>query len=112
MTLPDFLFPQFGRGVAETQARQNQRELEAEASRARVNAIHRIAQHFKRAHLQPTDRFREDLAADDIDRVEVMMELEELFDLDLSDSGVDDVATVGEAVEIVVGLARRKAVQQ
>jgi acyl carrier protein len=45
--------------------------------------------------------FAEDLDADSLDLVELVMALEEQFDITVDESELEDVSTVGEAFELV-----------
>jgi len=47
--------------------------------------------------------FQEDLAADSLDLVELIMELEDQFGLKIPDDDAQKITTVGQAVEYVVG---------
>lgn len=47
-------------------------------------------------------RFKEDLDADSLDIVEFVMGMEEKFDVELPESEVEGVATVGQAVDLVM----------
>ncbi len=47
----------------------------------------------------PTARFREDLEADSLDLVELIMEFEEKFGGEISDEEAQKITTVGEAVK-------------
>lgn len=49
----------------------------------------------------PTARFREDLEADSLDLVELIMAFEEEFNGDISDEDAQKITTVGEAVEYI-----------
>lgn len=42
--------------------------------------------------------FKEDLGADSLDVVELVMELEDEFDMEISDEDAEKIATVGDAV--------------
>ena len=46
-------------------------------------------------------RFREDLEADSLDLVELIMEFEEQFGATISDDGAQQIKTVGHAVDYV-----------
>lgn len=48
-----------------------------------------------------TARFREDLEADSLDLVELIMALEEEFDAEISDEDAQTITTVGEAVNYI-----------
>lgn len=45
--------------------------------------------------------FREDLGADSLDVVELVMELEDEFDMEISDDDAEKIATVGDAVSYI-----------
>lgn len=45
--------------------------------------------------------FKEDLGADSLDVVELVMELEDEFDLEISDEDAEKITTVGEVVEYI-----------
>jgi acyl carrier protein len=46
-------------------------------------------------------RFKEDLDADSLDIVEFVMGMEEKFDVELPESEVEGVTTVGQAVDLI-----------
>ncbi len=45
--------------------------------------------------------FVNDLGADSLDQVELVMELEEEFDLDIPDDAAEKIQTVGQAIEFI-----------
>ncbi len=45
--------------------------------------------------------FGDDLGADSLDLVELVMELEEVFDISVDESELEGIGTVGQAVELV-----------
>jgi len=47
-------------------------------------------------------RFKEDLDADSLDLVELVMGLEERFEIDVPEEDLDGVDTIGKAVDLVV----------
>jgi acyl carrier protein len=49
--------------------------------------------------------FQEDLNADSLDLVELIMEMEDRFKLKISDEDAEGIATVGDAVDYVVARA-------
>lgn len=49
----------------------------------------------------PAARFREDLEADSLDLVELIMAFEERFDGEISDEEAQKITTVGEAVTYI-----------
>jgi len=46
-------------------------------------------------------KFVEDLGADSLDVVELVMALEEKFDIEIPDSDAESIATVGDAVKYI-----------
>jgi len=51
--------------------------------------------------ITPESRFREDLEADSLDLVELIMEFEDEFGGEISDEDAQSITTVGEAVDYV-----------
>ena len=49
----------------------------------------------------PTASFIEDLGADSLDIVELVMELEEEFDINIPDDAAEKIQTVGQAVQYI-----------
>jgi len=54
-------------------------------------------------------RFKEDLDADSLDLVELVMGLEERFDISVPEEDLENVATIGQAVDLVVAKVDAKA---
>jgi acyl carrier protein len=54
-------------------------------------------------------RFKEDLDADSLDLVELVMGLEERFDVTIPEEDLEGVATVGQAVDLVLSKANGTA---
>lgn len=48
--------------------------------------------------------FKEDLGADSLDVVELVMELEDEFDMEISDDDAEKIVTVGDAVNYIQSL--------
>ena len=48
-----------------------------------------------------TSNFNYDLGADSLDEVELVMSLEEEFNIEISDMEADQIPTVGEAVDFI-----------
>jgi acyl carrier protein len=46
-------------------------------------------------------KFKEDLGADSLDVVEIVMELEDEFDVEISDDDAEKITTVGDAVTYI-----------
>jgi acyl carrier protein len=54
------------------------------------------------SEVTPEASFREDLEADSLDLVELIMELEEAFGMEIPDEEAEKITTVEEAVDYVV----------
>jgi acyl carrier protein len=54
-------------------------------------------------------RFKEDLDADSLDLVELVMGLEERFDIAVPEEDLENVGTVGQAVDLVLAKLAAKA---
>jgi len=53
------------------------------------------------AKVKPEARFREDLEADSLDLVEMIMAIEEEFSGEISDEDAQKITTVGEAINYI-----------
>ncbi len=53
----------------------------------------------------PEASFIDDLGADSLDTVELVMALEEEFDIEIPDEDAEKIATVGHAIEYIEGHA-------
>jgi acyl carrier protein len=53
------------------------------------------------AEVKPEATFKEDLGADSLDVVELVMELEDEFDVEISDDDAEKIVTVGDAVNYI-----------
>lgn len=51
--------------------------------------------------LKPETRFNEDLGADSLDQIEIVMELEEEFDITIADDIIEQVKTIADAAQQV-----------
>ena len=51
--------------------------------------------------VKPETRFKEDLDADSLDLVEAVLALEEEFGLSIPEEEMEDVTTVGQAIDLV-----------
>ena len=56
----------------------------------------------------PEASFIEDLGADSLDIVELVMELEEEFDIQIPDDQAEKIKTVGQAVEYIKSEVKKK----
>ena len=50
--------------------------------------------------------FKEDLGADSLDIVELIMAFEEAFDIEIPDADAEKISTVGDAVEYIKSVAK------
>ncbi|WP_088105061.1 acyl carrier protein [Halalkalibacter urbisdiaboli] len=53
------------------------------------------------AEVKPEASFKDDLGADSLDVVELVMELEDEFDLEISDEDAEKISTVADVVEYI-----------
>lgn len=53
------------------------------------------------AEVTPSASFVDDLGADSLDRVELVMALEEAFDLEIPDDDAEKIATVQDAIDYI-----------
>lgn len=53
------------------------------------------------ADISRETRFREDLTVDSLDFVELVMDLEEIFEMSISDEDAEKIQTVGQAVQYI-----------
>jgi acyl carrier protein len=62
-----------------------------------------LAVHFDRdaASMTGATRFREELDADSLELMEVNLQLEEEFEISIPEEEMEDVKTVGEAVDLI-----------
>jgi acyl carrier protein len=55
----------------------------------------------KEGEVKPDSNFQNDLGADSLDTVELVMALEEAFDIEIPDEDAETITTVGEAVAYI-----------
>jgi acyl carrier protein len=60
------------------------------------------------AEVTPQAQFVQDLGADSLDTVELVMALEEEFDVEIPDEDAEKIKTVGEAVSYIKDKAGKK----
>ncbi len=53
------------------------------------------------AEVTPTANFTDDLGADSLDTVELIMEFEKEFDIQIPDDKAEKIATVGDAISFI-----------
>jgi len=54
------------------------------------------------AEVKPESNFQNDLGADSLDTVELVMALEESFDIEIPDEAAEGITTVGDAVKYIL----------
>jgi len=54
-----------------------------------------------REKINPQTSFVNDLGADSLDTVELVMELEDEFDIDIPDDAAEKIQTVGQAIDFI-----------
>ena len=57
------------------------------------------------AEVKEESNFQNDLGADSLDTVELVMALEEAFDIEIPDDAAEKIATVGDAVTYIIAKA-------
>lgn len=61
-----------------------------------------VAEQFGLGKVHPKDRLIEDLKGDALDAIELVMRLEEQFNVQIPDEEVDNIITVQDAIDCVV----------
>ncbi len=61
-----------------------------------------VAEQFGLGKVHPKDRLIEDLKGDALDAIELVMRLEEQFNVQIPDEKVDGIITVQDAIDCVV----------
>lgn len=62
----------------------------------------------KKEEIKPESSFVDDLGADSLDTVEVVMALEEEFAIEIPDEDAEKIATVGQAVKYIEDKIKKK----
>ncbi len=60
---------------------------------------------IKASGIEETSRFRDDLDADSLDLVELVMELEDQYGIRITDDEAERIETVGQAIDFVLAHA-------
>ncbi len=68
-----------------------------------AKVIEIVAQHMghDKSKITPNMSFTEDLNADSLDQVELVMELEDVFETDIPDDEAEKIKTVGDAINFI-----------
>jgi acyl carrier protein len=76
----------------------------SEDEKVKTRVIEIVAEQLgvAKEQVKPETHFINDLGADSLDTVELVMELEEEFDINIPDDAADKIQTVGQAIEYIV----------
>ncbi len=72
--------------------------MDAQALEERVNGLIVEQLGVSKAEVVPGASFIDDLGADSLDIVELLMSLEEEFDLEIPDEDAEQIQTIGDAI--------------
>jgi acyl carrier protein len=75
--------------------------MDYETIKARVTSIIVEQLGVREDQVVPEARFTEDLNADSLDTVELVMQFEEAFGLEIKDDEVENIQTVGKALDYI-----------
>ena len=81
----------------------------AEEIEAKVKAIVAEQLGVDEAEITPETSFVNDLNADSLDTVELVMEFEDEFDMSIPDEEAEKIQTVGDAIEYIKSIAPDQA---
>ena len=76
-------------------------EMSQEAILEKVRSIVAEQLSVDSNEVKPESNFQNDLGADSLDTVELVMALEEAFDIEIPDEAAEGIATVGDAVKYI-----------
>jgi acyl carrier protein len=97
--------PDFGRGPKPRPA------LEGRRVSVEQKVIEIVCEHLavNKEQVTRNTNFIEDIGADSLDIVELIMELEEEFDIQIPDEQAEKIKTVGEAIDYIERETKKKA---
>ncbi|WP_341666365.1 acyl carrier protein [Blattabacterium cuenoti] len=78
---------------------------------SKVNALIVEKLNVEESEITPTASFTNDLGADSLDIVELIMEFEKEFNISISDEIAEKITTVGEAVQAIENILIEKKMQ-
>ncbi len=81
--------------------RQDLKAMSQEATLEKVRSIVSEQLSVDAGEVKPDSNFQNDLGADSLDTVELVMALEEAFDIEIPDEAAEGIATVGDAVKYI-----------
>jgi acyl carrier protein len=73
----------------------------SQALEKKVKDIIKERLEVEESEITPEARFQEDLGADSLDLVELVMQFEEAFEIQIPDDETEKLKTVGQAVEYI-----------
>ena len=65
------------------------------------NIINSVGVFSTASNVTESSRFREELNFDSLDNIEMLLEVEEVFNIEVRDEEADKIFTVGEAIDFV-----------
>ena len=77
----------------------------------RTRVIEIVCEHLavEKSKVEDKTSFIEDIGADSLDIVELVMELEEEFDIQIPDDQAEKIKTVGEAIDYIERETKKKS---
>jgi len=86
-------------------------EVDIQAIENRVIEIISEQMGVDKSEITPETSFINDLNADSLDTVELVMEFEDEFDMSIPDEEAEKIQTVGAPIEYIANIARSKSQQ-
>ena len=84
-------------------------EIDVQAIENKVIEIIREQMGVDKAEITRETSFINDLNADSLDTVELVMEFEDEFDMSIPDEEAEKIQTVGAAIDYIINIARSKS---
>jgi len=72
-----------------------------QSNEVRIKSILKHQLGVREEYVWPESSLNNDLGADSLDRIEIVMEIEEEFGVEISDETWDDVETVEDALDVI-----------
>lgn len=84
-------------------------DLDVDAIEKRVIEIISVQMGVDKSEITRETSFINDLNADSLDTVELVMEFEDEFDMSIPDEEAEKIQTVGAAIDYIANIARSKS---